>query len=202
MNTPSPVDVIARAPSAPVRGPVCGHHVQATLHLSIDPVEHRRREAAGLREITDYSLLDTLFGLPVGEPVPLDALTGREREDVGQAPHGVLDISGGCVTRLAVRPCRVELATVRGTCTRKTLARASQFAPFCTRAVITTVRPTAPEELIEFHYWGIGVIHEDPDGAREVLVEPQPWRPQRVTPAGWRFAENAYGSWLDAGGTP
>lgn len=170
----------------------------ATLHLTLDPAEHARRQQTGLGHISDShcALLDTLMVLPTGVPFPVDGLTERQQNAVRRAPAGILDLTLGIVTRHAIRPCRVELATVHATCTRDSIGRASYYAPFCARAVVTPHPPRRNYLLSEADYWGIGVLLDHGSGELETLVEPDLWRPKRHTPAAWRFAEAAYASYL------
>lgn len=179
-----------------------GYYRAATLHLTIDHAEHARRQAAGLGHIRDShcALLDTLMALPPGIPVDHDDLTERQQNEVRRAPAGILDLTLGIVTRHAIRPCRVNLATVHATCTRDSIGRATSYAPVCTRAVVTPTPPRRTYLLSEANYWGVGVCLDHGDGGVETLVEPEPWRPKRHTPAAWRFAEAAYASYL--GHTP
>ncbi len=176
----------------------------ATLHLTIDPAEHARRQEAGLGHISDShcALLDTLMSLPPGIPVPHDDLTERQQADVRRAPAGILDLTLGIVTRYAIRPCRVDLATVHAPCTRDSIGRTSSYAPFCTRAVVAPAPPRCNYLLSEANLWGVGVFLDHGNGELETLVEPEPWRPKRHTPAAWRFAEAAYASYLTHTPTP
>ncbi|MEU6057960.1 hypothetical protein [Streptomyces sp. NPDC047097] len=173
----------------------------ATLTLHIDPHEHQRRQIFRRRHFTSPDLLDLLLALPAGEPVPFQRLTVYQQRTVRRAPAGVLRIGGRStdrtVTRLAVRPCRVALATVQfATACRTALESAARFAPFTARQVVVRRRPALPETLIEYGFWGVGLLHDPGDGPVETLVAPEPWRPKRHTPAGWRFAETAYGAYL------
>ncbi|MEU5742028.1 hypothetical protein ABZ784_29055 [Streptomyces tendae] len=171
----------------------------ATLHLTINPTEHHRRQQADLGPVTNWSILDTCMTLPHNEPLPWRSLSPRHQEDVHRAPHGVFHLGGPhqqTVTRLLLRPCRIERATVRAaTASATALAKTTQFAPMCERSLIITRRPRTPDTLIEFGYWGVG-LYLDHDGELETLVEPAPWRPQRHTPAAWRFTERAYATYL------
>jgi hypothetical protein len=164
----------------------------ASLLVAVDPVEDARRRTAGLGAVTDMAALELLLTLPEGFPVPVASLPDRDRRALKRLPAGVVEASGGEVVRLAVKPLRAVLATVRGTCSETALGKASSFAPFCARRVLTRVRPEFPETLIEFGFYGVGVTYRAADGAEETLVEPRPWRPMRHTPAGWRFIEQAY----------
>lgn len=183
-------------PATTRHGPIvipAPHMPAARLHLTLDPAEHQRRTLAGAGPVLDPGVLDLLLGLPAGIPVALADLTDRERKTARRLPKGAATLAAGEVTRLAVRPCTVHLATVHApTVSKAALTRAERFAPFCARAVLATHRPHTPETLIEADYWGIGIIWQRPDGEQEVLVEPRPWRLMRHSPAGWRFVEHAY----------
>jgi hypothetical protein len=174
----------------------------ATLHLDIDQAERDRRRAAGLELATSrgFGGLDVLMALPHGLPVPLTALTNHQRAYVRRAPAGICTVTGGQVVRRVTRPCRVTLATVRArSASKAAMESASRFAPFCARQLVITRPPTLrqPERLLEFGFYGIGVVLERADGQLETLVDPQPWRPRRHTPAAWWFAERAYSQYLN-----
>jgi hypothetical protein len=175
----------------------------ATLDLDVDQVEHQRRQDAGIGSIlgNGFGGLNHLMALPAGLPVPIADLTEQQRAYVKAAPAGICTVTRGLVTRDAIRPCRVALATVRFRhAGRLALDSASRFAPFCARQVVIERYPRMPHPdvtLLDFAFYGIGVVLEQPDGALETLVEPRPWRPQRHTPAAWWFAETAYRQYLD-----
>lgn len=190
--------------NGPVKVPSPRGWPSATLHLTIDPAEHTRRQQAGLGHIRDShcALLDTLMTLPPGIPVPVDGLTERQQTDVRRAPAGILDLTLGLVTRHAIRPCRVTLATTHGTCTRDRIGRTSSYASVCARAIVTPSPPRRDYLLTEADYWGIGVLLDHGDGQLETLVAPAPWQPKRHTPAAWRFVEAAYASYLNHSPTP
>ena len=174
----------------------------ATLHLDLDDTEHQRRQAAGLGVVTGHGFggLDVLMALPHGLPVPLAGLDDRQRAYVRRAPAGICTTADGHVVRHAIRPCRVALATVRAkSASLAAMESCGRFAPFCARQVIITRPPTLrnPERLLEFGFYGIGVILQHAGGELETLVEPRPWVPKRHTAAAWWFAERAYGQFLD-----
>jgi hypothetical protein len=181
-------------------------YTKATLHLTIDQDEHRRRQAHGTGQVTHWSIVETFLSLPHAEPVPWQSLTIRQQNVVRQAPAGLFRITGHRhhpkVTRMALRPCRVVRATVHAaTASATALGNVTSYAPFCERSLIVTRRPRMPETLIEYGFWGVG-LYLDHDGELETLVEPATWRPQRHTAAGWRFAEEAYGAYLKHAQTP
>lgn len=176
----------------------------ATLTLDINQTEHQRRQETGIGTVTGHGFggLDHLMALPHGLPVPLADLTKHQRAYVRRAPAGICTVTDGQVTRHAIRPCRVTMATVHyDTTYRMALESASRFAPFCARRVIVKRLPKHAFDRIndqaEFDFYGIGVILERLDGTQETVVEPRPWRPMRHTPAAWWFAERAYSQYLD-----
>lgn len=181
-----------------------GGYANATLHLAINHTEHQRRQAASIGVITGHGFggLDHLMALPHELPVPLTALDKYQRAYARKAPAGILTITDGSVTRHAVRPCRVAMASVRYATTYKlALDSASRFAPFCARRVIVQRLPKRQadrfNDLMQFEFYGIGVTLEHPDGTLETIVESERWRPMRHTPAAWWFAERAYACYLD-----
>ncbi|MET9657564.1 hypothetical protein [Streptomyces sp. NPDC006510] len=54
----------------------------------------------------------------------------------------------------------------------------------------------SPKQLLDFGFYGIGVVLQHPDGDLETLVEPRPWHPKRHTPDAWWFEERAYEQFL------
>ncbi|WP_435606650.1 hypothetical protein [Streptomyces ardesiacus] len=180
-----------------------GGYTDATLTLAIDHTEHTRRQAAGLQLVVGHGFggLDHLMALPHEMPVPLNTLDKYQRAYVRRAPAAICSIRDGHVTRHAVRPCRILMATVRYNTTYKlALDSASRFAPMCARQVIVKRLDKNAfhriSRLAEFDFYGIGVLLEHADGGLETVVEPRPWVPKRHTPAAWWFAEQAYGSYL------
>jgi len=161
------------------------------LHIALDPIEHERRQVDGLGGITSWDQLNTLMGLPVGEPIPIGSIAWADRPALRKLPCGAVHLTRTHVTRLAIRPCRVHRAVLAGAATRRNLDRASRFAPFCARQLLIPAPPRRPDFLTEADFYGIGVTL-DHGGEHEVLVVERRWRPMRHTVAGWRFVEQAY----------
>lgn len=174
----------------------------AALHLHVDRTEHQRRQTVGLGAISSPDVIAVVMALPHAEPIPWQDLSRYQRHVVKRAPAGIFRITKTGrtpqpVTRLALRPCRIVRATVyAATASATALSKAASFAPMCERSLTVTHRPTMDETLIEFGFYGVGLYLDTGDGQLETLVEPQPWRPMRHTPAGWGFAEQAYRSFL------
>jgi len=172
---------------------------RATLTVTLNAAEHERRQTASLDGITSPAVLDLLMQLPVGFPVPVGALEVRDQGLLRKVPAGVVHVDyrhgrPAHVTRMAVKPATVDLAVVEGRLNDTTLGRATGFAPFCRRMILTPTRPSA-DRLIEADFWGVGVAL-DRSGDHEVLVDPKPWQPMRHTAAGWVFIERVYGQVL------
>lgn len=164
----------------------------AAVVYRLDAGELRRRHEAGLGAVTRMDLLDLLLALPRGCPVPYDSLTERERDLLRSLPAGCVEsVSCGVIRYLAV-PLSVELAAVRSTDWRRGLDQASQFAPFCSRAlVLGRVPGDAGALLAEAAYYGIGVVVAEA-GEVQVLADPEPFRRRSHKAAGWWFAEEIY----------
>jgi hypothetical protein len=158
----------------------------------LDHIEHERRVAAGAGWLDDFRPLEMLMSLPVGERIPRASLGAELRPEVRRLPKGCAEINGQSITRLAVRPLRVDLIAARAKTFRVGLHAASQFAPFSRRAMLLPKAPrNLDEKLLEADFWGVGVLVEDGDGVR-VLVKPDEYKPLRYTTAAWRFVEQVY----------
>jgi hypothetical protein len=173
-------------------------NVQAVFSYTVDPVEHARRERAGGGAVMSPDVLDLLLGLPVGLPVPVVGLTGRERGALRTAPRWAVQIVDDHAVRLAVSPVSVELALVAARAWRSGLNLAGRFAPFCTRAMVLGACPPDDQEMrLEADFYGVGVTVAQ-DERVDVLVSPAPFQPLRPTAAGWRFLERVYEQHLQA----
>lgn len=165
---------------------------EALICYRFDDREHARRQIAGTGVIRSADVLELLLGLPIALPVPVAALTGRERAALKLVPPGAVARSDGHVTRHAVAPVAVELALVVARSWRTGLEVAGRFAPFCARAMVLRRRPANLAEMqLQAGFYGVGVIVVD-DLGTEVLVGPVPFQRLRFTAAGWRFLEEVY----------
>ncbi|WP_275558554.1 hypothetical protein [Streptomyces sp. 5-6(2022)] len=172
----------------------------ALLFVSLNPVEHQRRQRAHAKPLTNRNALSLLMGLPHAR-VPLGSLTDREETLLPFVPHGAATVDFGHITRLAVKPLTVHLAVVPPQAPRRAINRASQYGPFCARAMLLT-RPSRDELLLyEADWWGIGVAVAT-GGQPVVLRRPKPWVPKRHTPAHWAFTERIYQQYLSAQTSP
>jgi hypothetical protein len=164
----------------------------ALVCYRLDSREHARRRRAGVRDVSSADVLELMLGLPVGMPVPIASLTGRELAALRSVPPGVVSIRTGQVVRQAVAPVAVDLAVVAARSWRSGLDAAGRFTPFCARAMVLARRPTDIRQMcIEAEFYGVGVVVVDGGGA-ELLVEPVPFQRVRFTAASWRFLEDVY----------
>lgn len=133
------------------------------------------------------------MNLPVGETVLRSSLSPEMRPEIRRLPVGAAAVDRASVTRLAVRPLRVDLIVAHATTFRRGLNAASQFAPFSRRAMLLEKEPrNLDEKLFEADFYGVGVIVPDGNDGVRMLLEPAQWRAIRHTTAGWCFAEEVY----------
>jgi hypothetical protein len=164
----------------------------ALFFYRVDGTEHARRVDAGAERLDRFGPLDTLMALPVGVAVPRDAMDPSLRTAVRALPRGAATVDSNAVTRLAVRPIRIELIVVRAPSWRRGLKLASQFAPYSRRAMLLErPRGALDEVLMEAAFYGVGVLVPGEEGL-QMVVNPEAYRPERYTPAGWLFVEEMY----------
>ena len=172
--------------------PVRMFGVTAWLTVSINASESRRRERYGLGALTSLDVLDGLLGLPLGLPVPTEALTARERRLVSRLPHSVVVNCADAVIRRAEPVIECSLAVVFAQSWSVGLADASKFAPFCQRLTVLDSRPVDEiEACLQASYYGAGLLVHTPD-KHLMLVPPEPLIDRRVNAATWWFTEEAY----------
>lgn len=170
--------------------PIMG--TEALICYQFHDSEHARRRRAGPGTISSADVLELLLSLPIGMPVPVASLTGRERAALKSAPRGAVSVCDGQVTRHAMAPVMVELALVVARTWRDGLEVAGRFTPFCARAMVLRRRPADLVGVqLQAGFYGVGVIVVD-DQSAEMLVEPAPFQRLRFTAAGWRFLEDVY----------
>lgn len=158
-----------------------------------DIAEHQRRQRRSLGALDDMGLLDMLMDLPSGLPVDVQSLHEAERRRIRGLPQGVVECSQASVVRLAVPPVSPVLVMVTSTDWDRGLERASRFASYCPRMLVTRrLPPTADVALSEASWYGIGVVAGEP-GALETYVEAEPLEDWQPTPAWWQFCERVYG---------
>jgi hypothetical protein len=192
----------ARVPGQPadvVLAPAPYGHPAGGLAVAIDEAELARRSQWGERlAVTDPAQLDLLMEMPAGERISVDSLTKEQTRALRRMPRHAVHLAGPTysrpthATRLAQRPARVHLALVRGGTSARAMGAVTSYAPFCTRALVLDKPPARPDFLTEAGFWGVGVALLHAAGDVEVLVRPEPWRLQRHSVAGWRFAEQAF----------
>jgi hypothetical protein len=166
--------------------------VRAGVVVSVNDGEWRRRERVGLGGVTGLDVLDGLLGLPLGVPVAVQALTGRERRLVNRLPEGVVEQRDGVLVRWAEPVVEVALAVVFARSWSTGLVAASVFASYCARLMVLRSRPVDEVSVgVQASYYGVGVAVVAGDD-HLMLVAPEPVADRRVTAAGWWFAEEIY----------
>lgn len=169
------------------------HRADALVFHRLDHTEHNRRTDAQAAWLDDSRPLETLMNLPAGFPVQRASLEPALRPEIRRLPRGAAVVDRPSVTRLAVRPLRVDLIVVRARGWKSGLDMASQFAPFSRRAMLLERAPKdLDEKLFEASFYGIGVLVADGDDGVRMLLDPSEWRAIRHTTAAWRFAEEVY----------
>lgn len=172
-----------------------GRHVEAIVTHVVD--EQVRRKACSLGSIEDSALLRVLFDLPVGMAVPLSGLSRWARSVLNRSPRGAVEANRSTVTRLACPPVKVEMVVVRARDWERGIYWASQFGPFCRRALVLPSMPADDGDrlLLEAGMFGIGVIIQR-QAEEGWLIPPAPFRPRRASSGQWLFHERAFaGLW-------
>ncbi len=170
--------------------------VHADLELHGEEIQ-RRRAANATRPVQDLDTLRFLLTLSVDQPVAIAALGAYERGLTRRAVRfGFAEkrtIAGNCpaVVRKAEPPVTVELVSVLGPLSRRTLQLATTFAPYARRRLVVPSGRVDETLLLEASYYGVGVTVTDDDDER-TLVTPAPFQPTRFTGASWLFAERMY----------
>ncbi|THJ74407.1 hypothetical protein [Candidatus Frankia alpina] len=158
-----------------------------------DSQETARRERIGLGAVTSVPVLAALLGLPHGLPVPVAALSDRERRALAAAPAGCVDRGPDGIVRQARPPLAPALAVVAATRGwRAGLERAGRFAPFCARAIVLDREPRdLLAACVEADFYGVGLVLARP-ASLEVLVAPEPHQVRRISARSWWFAEQVH----------
>jgi hypothetical protein len=197
-------DVAVRSVLSGILPPNCNaarirlHGADALVFHRLDHAEHNRRTDALAGWLDDSRPLETLMNLPAGFPVQRASLEPALRPEIRRLPKGAAVVDSLSVTRLAVRPLRVDLIVVRARGWKSGLNGASQFAPFSRRAMLLERVPKdVDEKLFEASFYGIGVLVADGEAGVRMLLEPSEWRAIRHTTAAWRFAEEVYRKVVD-----
>ncbi|MEU7646877.1 hypothetical protein [Streptomyces huasconensis] len=154
--------------------------------------ERERRAAAGMTPLTRPDALNLLMALPLGEPVPAESLSDRERRVLQGLPKGAVVRRAGSITRLATRPVHIDMVFVPGRSWESAMEQAERFTPFTARSVlIDGILRQKDEAVMRADFYGIGLLHVQGD-AVEVVVPPSPFVRRRHTVAGWKFLEDIH----------
>jgi hypothetical protein len=166
--------------------------VRATVAYREAPGEADRRRLAGQPAILHRAVLEALMGLPVGMPVPSDALSPADQHLIRQAPRGAVDEQDGRFVRRAVAPVSVRLALVEAGSWQQGVSDACRFAPFSSRAAVLPAVPADVDTACaQAEFYGVGLYVRSGTSVRELLA-PEVYVRRRHTSAQWRFAEDVY----------
>ncbi len=157
------------------------------------PVAEQGRLRAGGRLLgSRLGLYQVLQALPLGEWVPVDALTEREQRILPALPAWTRSRRSGRVLRIADTPVRLDLLVTRGEGWLDALDRACVLGPVAPR---TAVCPPLGEDreraCWEADFYGVGLAELDGDGVR-VLVKPRTEVPESAAALHWRLAERVH----------
>jgi hypothetical protein len=170
--------------------------VTADALVLVDSDEHARRTRAGLAGVTSIGLLDAVLNFPLHTPVRICDIGQETVAAVRRAPAGVFHHDGTSITRLLSPPVTVVAALVTGVSWRHMMAEVGSFVPFCQQVMVLERVPRMLGSLAwEARLAGVGVWVDDGAEVVEVL-QPQVFQRRRWKPAGWRFQERAYATWL------
>lgn len=163
----------------------------ASVHYHLDLDEHLRRQAVGLRGVTDLSALDTLLSLPVDADIPVDSVSERSRRITSRLPSGAVSRSDRTIRRLVRTPLRVTRVTVHARSGWSSpLRRVLEFSQLAERALLCGT-PPKDEQVLEASFHGVGVAV--PEGGEWMwLVEPAPFVVRQHSAARWAFVEKVY----------
>jgi hypothetical protein len=184
--------VLERPTDRIVRAWVRARGVDAWVDVQPVSDEWSRRRQVGLGALTIRAQLEILSRLPADLPVPWSTLASRDRRWIARLPVGTAHVDTGAVTRLAVSPVKVMTAVVTARNWRRGLHDATQFAPYCARALLIPERPADMGELLleaSFYGVGIGILGTE---AVEWVCPPEEFHPTRFTTSSWLFSEQIF----------
>jgi hypothetical protein len=175
--------------------------------VQLDPEETKRREAAGLGALASIGrhlpLLQALFDLPFGEPVPWSAITPLAQAELDCAPAGVLERGSHQVVRLWRPALTVSgVVVVARDNSRRGLGRVGVHA-WLPRGLVTMRRPR-PSSMLAFEaaHFGIGLVVPQRPAGWELRLAPQRPRRRRICLQQWQFLEEVYAAWRRMHGLP
>lgn len=194
----SPAELVAAALPSAAR--VSGGIADAVVQ--VDQGEHVRRSQLGLTAgVEDLDLLDALMCLPLDHAVAVDDLGVVEMAHLRACPPGCVEWTdnGRRVLRRLLPAATVELVVVQAERWRGGLRRAAAFEPFAARVVVLDRPPhTLADVAWQADVTGVGLWIRTQDGELTEVVTPTPFVRRYVKPAGWRFSERAYTTWVNA----
>ncbi|MFE9243850.1 hypothetical protein [Nocardiopsis sp. NPDC006938] len=157
------------------------------------PVEEQQAlrtagEALGPR----LGVYEFLQALPLGEWVPINTLSDRERRILPAVPTWARRRRSGQLLRLADRPVRLGLLVTVGADWLDSLERACVLSLGAPRmAVCSGLSGDRERAVWEADYRGVGLA-EHRDGELRVLVSPRTTVPESLASLRWRMAERVF----------
>lgn len=165
------------------------------------PVKEQGSLRAGGRVLgARLGVYEVLQALPLGEWVPVDSLSVRERRVLPALPVWARRRRNGRLLRLADLPVRLDLLIVRSGVWREAVGRAGALGPVAPRMALCDPFPEEENDLacMEASVHGIGLAVRSGEGAR-VLVLPPQGVPEPVASLHWRLAERVFAQSLRSG---
>ncbi|MEV0522857.1 hypothetical protein AB0I66_05485 [Streptomyces sp. NPDC050439] len=178
--------------------------MEVALAYRLNDEEHARRMAVEGGALENLGTLDALLSLPTRQPTPWGSLASRDQRLLvrGGESHAWVR-RGDLVERLAVPPLTVDLAVVRSEHADVTALDVMPFGAYAPQAVwLDSPEDGSVALQAEAARFRTGVVHWQGKGEPRVLAPPEPLAEVWETPAGWRFAEHAYGQVLGLSTAP
>lgn len=166
-------------------------------------VEEQGPLRAGDRVLgTRLGVYEVLQALPLGQWVPVDSLSDRERRILPAVPTWTRVRKNGRLLRLADLPVRLDLLVVRSGAWNDAVGRAGALGPLAPRMALCA--PVREEEIdlacMEASFLGVGLAVTSGEGVR-VLVPPCQGVPESMASLHWRLAERVFAQSVRLGET-
>jgi hypothetical protein len=169
-------------------------------HVSIDAAEHHRRQTMHLGAVVDRTLLEALWELPGGLPVPEAALVRSDAMILAALGSGLVERADGILCRSFRPAATIHLAFTTAPSASAAIIRLTNVPRVYPRlAICQRPAPPAAVELARRRRVGLA---ERCNRRLSVLVEPP--TPALGAPGvdRWWMSELAYAAWLDATPAP
>lgn len=160
--------------------------------VTVNQAELSRRGATPFKALHKLEVTSTLLGLPVGVPVPEEALQPREMRILTTLPPPLVERTNGYLMRRTSPPLQIDHVVVRTPTVRQGLEAVSGFSTYCASSVVLPLTAEWTDvDLAEADYYGVGVYVAG-DHVVERLVDPAVFPRWPETAASWTFTEVLY----------